>query len=96
MRAPTYVCIAPVSTIGFDFFPRRSSKTSKYDISEEDDEDAGSTFASLMFAREGPKIRAKDLLHIPLVPPANTPPPGGGGKKKEQEGEGENDEHSFN
>ena len=79
------------------FSARRSSKTSKYDISEEDDEDAGSTFASLMFAREGPKIRAKDLLHIPLVPPANTPPPGGGGgKKKEQEGEGDNDEHLFN
>ena len=96
MRAPTYVCIAPVCSIDFNFSARRSSKTSKYDISEEDDEDAGSTFASLMFAREGPKIRAKDLLHIPLVPPANTPPPGWGGKKKEQEGEGENDEHSFN
>lgn len=34
-----------------------------------------STFASLMFDREGPRIRAKDLLHIPLVKPANTPPP---------------------
>ncbi len=28
-----------------------------------------------MFAREGPKIRAKDLLNIPLVPPSETPPP---------------------
>ena len=41
----------------------------------------------MMFARDGPRIRAKDLLKIPLVAPAHTPPPKASQKTMEGGGE---------
>ena len=37
--------------------------------------DSNSSFATLMFSKDAPKIRATDLLKIPLAPPVSTPPP---------------------
>jgi hypothetical protein len=52
------------------------SEWQKFGPEEQTKNEAKASFATLMFARDAPKLNPKELLNIPLtVPPQGTPPP---------------------